>query len=120
MSDDTNNLRPLPQYIAQLVGDPEAMAQMDRSCAAALKNQLNINRQNPVLAALETKWKTMDAFSKRELGQQDVNSADILKSQQQSTPVTAQLAPGQKAEVTGPATIHGGNIKPQPRQEDNT
>jgi len=54
--------------LADSLANTEMMAKLRADCAAALKNQLNINKRNPVLSALENKWKTMDAFSKRELG----------------------------------------------------
>lgn len=98
----------LPMTVALFMGDAEAMAQLDRSCAAALKNQLNINRNNPVLAALEVKWKTMDAFSKRELGDAPTKSTDITQTQRPS--VAAQIVQGQTATVIGPSTIYGGDV----------
>ena len=72
MSDEQE--RPMMLRDAMLVNflnDPERMAKLKADCEAALQNQLNINKRNPVLSALETKWKTMDAFSKRELGKKE-------------------------------------------------
>ena len=70
MSDDNNSkiLIPPPQIFNMT---PEILEQLNRSCEAARQNQLNINKRNPVLSALENKWKTMDAFSKRELGKKE-------------------------------------------------
>jgi hypothetical protein len=48
---------------------PDVVNQINRSCELALKGQLNTIKQNMQLKALALKWRTMDAFSKRELGQ---------------------------------------------------
>lgn len=88
--------------------DPEQMAQLDRSCELARSKQLNKNEVTPNLKALADKWKTMDRFSKRELGGHDVKPPEQIPTQ--TMPVTAQLGPGQVATVTGPSTVYGGNI----------
>lgn len=109
MSDDNNTPMQLPPQIAGFLNDPEWMAKLDRDCELARTNQLNKNEVTPVLKALADKWKTMDAFSKRELGGHDVKPPEQIPTQ--TMPVTAQLAPGQHATVTGPSTIYGGDIQ---------
>jgi hypothetical protein len=97
----------VPFHVQMAIGrllDEKTMEQMNRSCELALKKQLNKNKTDPILSKLEKEWGTMDRFSKRELGQSQTKSNLVL-------PVTAQLAPGQKAAVVGPSTIQGGNIK---------
>lgn len=107
MSDDTP--QPEMPFAVAAALEPNLLRSLNRSCELALAKQLNINEQNPVLKALADKWKTMDAFSKRELGGHDVKPPETIPTQ--TMPVTAQLAPGQHATVTGPSTIYGGEIK---------
>ena len=52
--------------------NPEYIAELDQACELARTNQLNKNKTDPVLKRLEEEWKTMDRFSKRELGPGDV------------------------------------------------
>lgn len=111
MSDDTTvtemiapELNPLGPALPE-----EVLQKMDQSCALARQNQLNKNEVTPTLKALADKWKTMDAFSKRELGGHDVKPPGAQPTN--PPPMTAQLAPGQQATVTGPSTIYGGDIK---------
>lgn len=96
----------LPPHVASAI-DPEMLAKMDESCKLALSNQLNRNEQDPVLKALADKWKTMDAFSKREVGDKEISP--------KPNPVVragvTQIMPGQEAVVDGPATIYGGNVE---------
>ncbi len=107
MSDDNKILPIHPALGAAL--DPIVLEQMDHSCRLALQKQLNKNERTPTLKALADKWKTMDRFSKRELGGHDVKPPSQTSTN--PPPVTAQLAPGQTATVVGPSTIYGGNVE---------
>ena len=85
--------------------NPELVARIDRSAALAFQGKLNPPGFK-MLSAEQKKWLTMDRFSKRELG-----DAKTPVKPAQSPTVTAQLAPGQTATITGPATIQGGDVK---------
>jgi hypothetical protein len=52
--------------------DPKRMAALDDFCNKVMRGQLEQNKRDPRLAALEKQWETMDRFSKRELGPGDV------------------------------------------------
>jgi len=72
---DNPKVPPMPEHVQVMIGklmDEEAMAQLDRSCELARTNQLNKNKTDPILKRLEEEWKTMDRFSKREIGPGDV------------------------------------------------
>jgi hypothetical protein len=71
MSDSNDEDRILPPSYG-LSLPPEVLAGMLRSADLALQKQLNKNKEDPRLAALEKQWKNMDRFSKRELGPGDV------------------------------------------------
>ena len=70
--------KPLNELTARLsvkvsqLFDPDFLADLNNICELARNNQLNKNKTDPVLKRLEQEWKTMDRFSKRELGPGDV------------------------------------------------
>lgn len=117
MNDDETNLKlSLEEHmklrLAQLQLhelNPELIARMDRSAALAFQGKLNPPDFVPLLSQEQKKWLTMDRFSKRELGQTETKPAPNMQP-----PVTAQLAPGQRATIIGPSTIHGGEIQIEP------
>lgn len=61
----------LPQVywpILSSLMDEKRMRDLDDFCNKVMRGQVEKNKTDPRLAAEETKWKTMDRFSKRELG----------------------------------------------------
>lgn len=114
LPDDDNSAenqarRMAPPLLAMGFLQPEVLERINLACELALKNQLNKNESDPQLKALADKWKNMDAFSKRELGEKDqIKTGDMPRA---LPPNAVQITPGQKAEVTGPATIYGGQVE---------